>query len=195
MFFLPRALKFITACLCISMLSACVLLLLNGHLSHGHYISPSESFKCKLPGGALSRQLEIVDDSNSLGETVIFKLKLGLLWRVDHLKLNRHKIAVLDRSLNKRENLDRAKLNYFKYHLIPNLDEVAIDWEYFKRINESEVLIVQAYVRWDQQEEKRELLFSIDDEYLNVIHHSQNISSDLQKITFGAIDMYKGCQF
>lgn len=176
-------------------LGGCVLLLLNGHLSHGYYISPSESFKCKLPGGALSRQLEISDDSNSLGETVIFNLKLGLLWRVDHLKLGHHKLAIMNTTLTERENLDQAKSNYFKYHLEPNLDEVDINLEYYKKINESDVLIVHAYMKWKDKEEKRELLFSIDNDYLNVVHHSQNISSNLQKVTFGSIDMYKSCQF
>ena len=118
-----------------------------------------------------------------------------MLWRVDHLKLGHHKLAIVDESLTERENLDLAKSNYFKHHLIPNLDEVDINWEHYKKINDSDVLIVQAYISWNKQEEKRELLFSIDNEYLNVIHHSQNISSNLQKITFGAIDMYKTCQF
>ena len=176
-------------------LSSCVLLLLNGHLSHGYYISETESFKCKLPGGVFSRQLKIIDDSNSLGETVIFKLDLGLLWRVDHLKLGEHKVALVDQSLTLRENLDEAKNKYFLYHLIPNLDTVEVNWEHFNKINKSEVLIVHTYMKWDNQEEKRELLFSIDNGYLNVIHHAQNISSNLQKITFGAKDMYKSCQF
>ena len=53
-------------------LTSCVVLLLNGHLSHGYYVSPSESFKCKLPGGAFCRQLKITDSSNAIGETVTF---------------------------------------------------------------------------------------------------------------------------
>ena len=173
---------------------SCALLLLNGHLSHGYYISPSETFKCKLPGGVFSRQLAVTDDSNTLGETVTFKLNLGLLWRVDHLRLGRHKLAILDKS-TRRERLDQAKLNYFKYHLEPNLDDVDISLEYFKKINGAEVLTVQTYLKWKDKEEDRELLFSINNDYLNIIHHSQNISDNLQKITFGSEDLYKSCEF
>ncbi len=95
-------------------LTSCVVLLLNGHLSHGYYVSPSESFKCKLPGGAFSRQLKITDRSNAIGETVTFKLEPGLLWRIDHLHLVHHELANFDSLTNRREQLEVVKFNYFK---------------------------------------------------------------------------------
>lgn len=176
-------------------ISSCALLLLNGHLSHGYYVSPSESFKCKLPGGAFSTQLKISDRSNSIGETVTFKLDTGLLWRVDHLHLDHHKLANLSGLKNRREQLEQAKLNYIKYHLETNVDIVEINWEQYKRVNEIEVLIANMYIQWDASEETRELLFSIDDNYLNVLHYAQNISSVSQNITSGSLGLYKSCEF
>ncbi len=181
---------FVTITLC-----SCALILLNGRLSHGYYISSDDSFKCKLPGGVLSTQLEISDSNNSLGETVTFKHRLGLLWRVDHLKVSHHRLAIIDNSKNRRENLEQAKVNYIKYYLANNVDIIDINWELFDRVNDNDVLLVNAYLKWGEKEEGRELLFSINNNYLNVIHHSQNISSKLQKITSGAVDLYKSCEF
>jgi len=195
MHFLLSALKYFCLTFCIFTISSCVLLLLNGHLSHGYYISPSESFKCKLPGGAFSTQLKISDRSNSIGETVTFKLDTGLLWRVDHLHLDHHKLANLSGLKSRREQLEQAKLNYFKHHLQHNVDIAEINWEQYKRVNEIEILIAHTYLKWDKSEETRELLFSIDGQYLNVIHYSQNISSELQNITSGAFGLYKSCKF
>lgn len=175
--------------------SSCAFLLLNGHLSHGYYVSPSESFKCKLPGGALSGQLKITDRSNSISETVTFKLEPGLLWRIDHLHLGHHKLANLGGSTNKRGQLEAAKSNYFKNHLLSNLDIAEIKSEQYKQVNETEILMVYAYLKWDKAEDNRELLFSIDGDYLNVLHYAQNISSNLQIFTSGATGLYKSCQF
>ncbi|MCZ6564621.1 MAG: hypothetical protein O6852_00575 [Gammaproteobacteria bacterium] len=176
-------------------LTSCVVLLLNGHLSHGYYVSPSESFKCKLPGGAFSRQLKITDRSNAIGETVTFKLEPGLLWRIDHLHLVHHELANFDSLTNRREQLEVVKFNYFKNHLLSNLEIAEIKSEQYKQINEVEVLIVYAYLQWDNAEDNRELLFSIDGDYLNVLHYAQNISENLQTITSGVTGLYKSCQF
>ncbi len=176
-------------------LTSCVVLLLNGHLSHGYYVSPSESFKCKLPGGAFSRQLKITDRSNAIGETVTFKLEPGLLWRIDHLHLVHHELANFDSLTNRREQLEVVKSTYFKNHLLSNLEIAEIKSEQYKQINEVEVLIVYAYLQWDNAEDNRELLFSIDGDYLNVLHYAQNISENLQTITSGVTGLYKSCQF
>ena len=176
-------------------LTSCVVLLLNGHLSHGYYVSPSESFKCKLPGGAFSRQLKITDRSNAIVETVTFKLEPGLLWRIDHLHLVHHELANFDSLTNRREQLEVVKFNYFKNHLLSNLEIAEIKSEQYKQINEVEVLIVYAYLQWDNAEDNRELLFSIDGDYLNVLHYAQNISENLQTITSGVTGLYKSCQF
>jgi len=176
-------------------LTSCVVLLLNGHLSHGYYVSPSESFKCKLPGGAFSRQLKITDRSNAIGETVTFKLEPGLLWRIDHLHLVHHELANFDSLTNRREQLEVVKFNYFKNHLLSNLEIAEIKSEQYKQINEVEVLIVYAYLQWDNAEDNRELLFSLDGDYLNVLHYAQNISENLQTITSGVTGLYKSCQF
>ena len=195
MCFLHCALKFFYLAFFVFTIPSCALLLLNGHLSHGYYVSPSESFKCKLPGGAFSTQLKISDRRNSIGETVTFKLDSGLLWRVDHLRLDQHKLAKLNGLKSKRKQLDEAKLNYFKYHLHPNVDITEINWEQFKRVNETEVLIAHTYLKWDKLEENRELLFSINGDYLNVLHYAQNISTELQNITSGSLGLYKSCEF
>ena len=173
----------------------CALFLLNGNLSHGYYISPSESFKCKLPGGVLSRQIEITDSSSFAGETVTLKLNFGLLWRVDHLKIGKHKLAILDTSNIKRIILEDAKNLYFKEYLEKNLDVVDIEWEQYNIVNENEVLLVSAYLKWGSNEENRQLLFSVDNGYLNVIHHAQNISDKIEKITSNSLDVYKSCEF
>ena len=175
--------------------ASCALLLLNGHFSHGYYISPSETFKCKLPGGAFSTQLKVSDRSSAIGETVTFKLRPGLLWRVDHLHLNHHKLAKLNKLMIRRVQLEEAKENYFKHHLLPNVDIAEIRFEYYKRVKETDVLIVHTYLKWDASEEDRELLFSIDGNYLNVLHYAQNISDELKNITSGSFGLYKSCQF
>jgi len=193
--FLLRALKIICFLFSIFILSGCALLLLNENLSFGYYVSPSESFRCKLPGGAYSTQLNITDRSNSNGETVTFKLDTGLLWRVDHLRLGHHKLASLDNTANKREQLEEAKIIYFKHHLEPSVDIAEIKWEQFRKTNETEVLVTYTYFKWEKAEETRELLFSIDGEYLNVLHYAQNVSSKLQNITSGSLGLYKSCQF
>ena len=88
--------------------SSCVLLLLNGNLSHGYYEANSQTFKCKLPGGALSSQVEVTDRVNELGETVTFTLDLGLLWRLDHLRIGKHKLANIEAGADRRMQLDQA---------------------------------------------------------------------------------------
>ena len=175
--------------------AACALVLLNGHLSHGYYVSPSKSFKCKLPGGVLSRQLEIRDSSNPSGETVTLNLKFGLLWRVDHLKIGVHKLAMIDKKDVKRKSLDQAKELYINNYLRMNLDSVEIEWEQYNYVNGNEVLLLSVHLKWGEDEESRQLLFSIDNEYLNIIHHTQNISKQLQKITSNSLDVYKSCEF
>ncbi len=180
-------------------LSGCVAVLLSGHLSFNHYEPKSGSFKCKLPGGALSSKLEISDRSNEIGETVTFSLKLGLLWRLDHLLIGKHKLAMIDKSSNspeaRRLQLDRAKEDYFNLYLTQNTDIVEVKWEQFDYVGDAEVLLANTYIKWDEEEEVRELLFSIDGDYLNIIHFAQNLSSDLQTITSGAKGFYKDCEF
>jgi len=180
-------------------LSGCVVLLLNGHLSFNHYEAKSETFKCKLPGGALSSRLDVTDRSNAIGETVTFSLDLGLLWRIDHLLIGKHKLAMLENSPNSAENrrlqLDQAKENYIANYLAQNTDLVEVKWEQFTAVNDVEVLLVNTYIQWDDKEEIRELLFSIDGDYLNILHYAQNISSELQTITSGVTGLYKSCSF
>ena len=188
-------LRCVLAYLLLAVTTSCALLLLNGHLSHGYYVSPQESFKCKLPGGVLSRQLKITDRSNDIGETVTFTLNAGLLWRVDHLRLGQHKLASLDNIADRREQLDKAKINYFKFHLQTSLDIAEVNWEQFKSVDNTEVLIVNTYLKWDSSEETRELLSSVDGDYLNVLHYAQNVSSNLKNITSGSLGLYKSCEF
>jgi len=180
-------------------LSGCVALLLNGHLSFNHYEAKSETFKCKLPGGALSSRLDVTDRSNAIGETVTFSLDLGLLWRIDHLLIGKHNLAMIDKTSsspeNKRKQLDLAKESYISSYLEQNTDSVEIKWEQFIAANDVEVLLTNAYVKWEDREEVRELLFSIDGDYLNIIHYAQNVSSELQTFTTGAKGFYKSCQF
>lgn len=180
-------------------LSGCVALLLNGHLSFNHYEAKSETFKCKLPGGALSSRLDVTDRSNAIGETVTFSLDLGLLWRIDHLLIGKHKLAMIDKTSSspekKRKQLDLAKESYISSYLEQNTDSVEIKWEQFIAANDVEVLLTNAYVKWEDREEVRELLFSIDGDYLNIIHYAQNVSSELQTFTTGAKGFYKSCQF
>ena len=180
-------------------ISGCVALLLNGHLSFSHYEAKSGTFKCKLPGGALSSRLDVTDRSNAIGETVTFSLDLGLLWRIDHLLIGKHKLAMLNKqsgNLEKRRNqLDLAKESYISGYLLQNTDGVEINWEQFITVNNTEVLLTNTYVKWEDREEVRELLFSIDGDYLNIIHYAQNVSSELQTITTGAKGFYKSCDF
>ena len=174
---------------------SCTLLLLNGHLSLGSYEAKSATFKCKLPGGALSAMVDVMDRINELGETVTFTLDIGLLWRLDHLRIGKHKLAMFETSLDKRQQLDQAKDNYMGLYLSQNADQVEVEWEQYIVVNDVEVLLTSTYVKWDDQEEKRELLISIDGDYLNVIHYAQNISSELQTFTTNAASFYKGCVF
>lgn len=180
-------------------ISGCVALLLNGHLSFSHYEAKSGTFKCKLPGGALSSQLDVTDRSSAIGETVTFSLDFGLLWRIDHLLIGKHKLAMLNNqsgSLEERRNqLDFAKENYILGYLLQNSDGVEINWEQFIETNNTEVLLVNTYVMWENKGEVRELLFSIDGDYLNIIHYAQNVSSELQTFTTGAKGFYKSCNF
>ena len=187
--------RFLLALVCIVPVSSCMLLLTNGHLSHGHYISPSETFRCKLPGGALSRQLHIWDQRSAMGESVTFKLGSRLLWRVDHLHLNRLELEGLDRVGERREQLERGKENYFKHYLLQELGSAQIRWERYERTDETEVLIAHTYLKSDGMEGVRELLFSVDGDYLNVLHHAQGISGNLENIILGSFGLYKSCEF
>ena len=184
---------------CSMSLISCTLVLLNGNLSFGYYEPKSKTYKCKLPGGALSTKLGIVDRSNDIGETVTFSLNLGLLWRLDHLLIGKHKLAMLDNTKSspeaKRLQLDKAKEDYFNLYLTKNTDFVDVKWEQFDYVNEVEVLLASTYIKWEDKEEVRELLFSIDGDYLNIIHFAQNLSSDLQTFTTGAKGFYKSCEF
>ena len=182
--------------LLVSMLCcSCTLLLLNGRLSLGFYEAKSATFKCKLPGGALSKRVDVMDRINDLGETVTFTLDIGLLWRIDHLRIGKHKLAKFEAFVDKRIQLDQAKENYMGLYLTQNADQVEVDWEQYIVVNDVEVLLTSTYVKWNDQEEKRELLFSIDGDYLNVIHYAQNVSSNLQNFTTNATSLYKGCKF
>ncbi len=175
--------------------SSCTLLLLNDRFSHSHYTSPSESYRCKLPGGILSTQLEVHQRSNDIGETVSFTHKSGLIWRIDHLRIGSHKIAMLDNEVTRRERLEQAKQNYYRYHLKENVDLAEIKWEQYAKANGEDVLVSYNYLKWSDAEENRELVFSIDKEYLNVIHHAQNVSGTVHKFTTNALDLYKSCVF
>jgi len=168
---------------------------LNGNLSHGYYEAKSQTFKCKLPGGALSSSVEVVDRMNDLGETVSFSLDLGLLWRLDHLLIGKHKLANIDTTKTRRIQLDQAKDNYMSFYLSQHSDQVEIEWEQYLIIEDSEVLLTSTYVVWEDKEERRELLFSIDGDYVNVIHHAQNMSKRLQSVTTSAAGFYQKCEF
>ena len=180
-------------------LNACTLVLLNGNLSFDHYESKTGNFKCKLPGGALSTNLDILDRSNDIGETVTFSLKVGLLWRLDHLLIGKHKLAMLDKTIRspevRRLQLDKAKEDFFKFYLTQVTDYVEVKWEQFDYVNDVEVLIASTYIKWEDEEEVRELLFSIDGDYLNIIHFAQNVSNELKTFTTGAKGFYKSCEF
>jgi len=175
--------------------SSCTLLLLNGNISLGSYESKSRTFKCKLPGGALSKKVKVEDRSNELGETVTFSLDIGLLWRIDHLLIGKHKLAMLDISADRRQQLDLAKDNYMSLYLAQHAEKVEVEWEQYVVVDKTELLLAKTFVKWDGNEEERELLFSVDGEYLNVIHYAQNLSSNLQSFTTGAAGFYKGCEF
>lgn len=175
--------------------SSCVLLLLNGSLSHGYYEASSQTFKCKLPGGALSSRVDVADKVNDLGETVTFTLDLGLLWRLDHLRIGKHALANVDINADKRKQLDQAKELYMRSYLVKHADKVEIEWEQYVIVNDTEVLLTSTYVKWDEKEEKREILFSIDGDYINVIHFAQNMSSTLHSFTTSASGFYQSCEF
>jgi len=192
---LTKATKFFTLAILIFSSSACTLLLMNERFSHSHYISPSESYRCKLPGGILSTQLEVHQRSNEIGETVSFSHKSGLFWRIDHLRIGSHKIAMLDQAITRRERLEQAKNNYYSYHLEGNVDQAEIKWEQYAKANGEDVLVLYNYLKWNDVEENRELVFSIDKEYLNVVHHTQNLSGNIHKVTTNALDFYKSCVF
>ena len=142
------------------LLSACVAVLLSGHLSFNHYESKTGRFKCKLPGGALSSKLDVTDRSSDIGETVTFRLNIGLLWRLDHLLIGQHKLAMLDTSNQsldaKRLQLDKAKEEYFNSYLEKNTDVVEVKWEQFDYVNDVEVLLANTYIKWGEEEEIRE---------------------------------------
>ncbi len=164
-------------------------------MSLGNYESTSHSFTCKLPGGTLSKKVKVEDRANELGETVNFSLDIGLLWRIDHLAIGKHKLAKFDVSADKRQQLESAKENYINLYLAQHTEKVEVQWEQYVVVNKAELLLIKAYVKWDDIEEERELLFSVDGSHLNVIHYAQNLSSNLQSFTTGAIGFYKGCEF
>jgi len=141
------------------------------------------------------RKLKLWIVVSELGETVTFSLNIGLLWRIDHLRIGIHRLAILEGSTDRRQQLDQAKYNYISLHLAQHTDQVEVDWEQFIVVDDVEVLLTQTYVKWDGNEEKRELLFSIDGDYLNIVHFAQNLSSDLQTFTTGAAGFYKSCEF
>lgn len=187
--------KFIIVVMAMASTSSCTLLLLNGNLSLGSYESKSNTFKCKLPGGALSKKVKVEDRGNELGETVTFSLDIGLLWRIDHLYIGKHKLAMLDVEANRRMQLDLAKDKYMNLYLARHAEEVEVEWEQYIVVNKAELLLAKTYVKWTDNEEARELLFSVDGDYLNVVHYAQNLSSNLQSFTTGAVGFYKGCEF
>jgi len=180
-------------------LCSCTLLLLHGSLSFNYYESKSGTFKCKLPGGALNSKVEVVDNYNDLGETATFTLNLGFLWRIDHLLIGKHKLAMIEKDLtgieDRRAQLDKAKQAYISSYLEKNTNKVEVNWEQFTVVGDVEVLLTNIFVSWDDKEEAREVLFSIDGDYLNVIHYSQNVSKELKTITSGAKGFYKSCEF
>ena len=187
--------RFLLVLICVVSVSSCMLVLTNGRLSHGYYVSPSETFKCRLPGGVLSRQLHIWDQKSTAGESVTFKLSSRLLWRVDHLRLNQLKLTGLSKIKERREQLERAKEHYFKYFLLPNLGHAEIKWERYERAGETEVLISHTRLKSDGMDGVREILFSIDGNYLNVLHHAQGISGNLDSVILGSLGLYKSCEF
>ena len=187
--------RFLLVLICLIPLTSCVVLLMNGHLSHGHYVSKSETFSCRLPGGILSRQLQVWDQKSEIGESVTFRLGPRLLWRVDHLHLSQLKLKGLDKIQARRDQLERGKENYFKYYLLPELGKAEIKWEIYEQAGGKEVLISHTYLKSDGMEGIRELLFSVDGNYLNVVHHAQNISGNLEKIIIGSLGLYKSCEF
>ncbi len=187
--------RFLLGLACVVLLSSCVVLLTNGRLSHGHYVSQSETFSCRLPGGVLSRQLDVWDQRGAVGESVTFKLGSRLLWRVDHLHLRQLKLKGLDKVQARREQLERGKEHYFKYYLLPKLGKAEIKWETYKQVDGTEVLISYTHLKSDGMEGVRELLFSVDGNYLNVLHHAQNISGNLDKVILGSLGLYKSCEF
>lgn len=172
-----------------------MLFLLNGQLSHGYYVSPTKAFKCKLPGGVLSRQLHIWDQRSPIGETVTFNLGSRLLWRVEHLRLNPLKLDNLGRIEERRQQLEKGKENYFEHYLLPNLGFAEIKWERYEEVNGKEVLISYTYMKSDGMEGTRELLFSVDGSHLNVLHHAQNISETLEIVIAGSLELYESCEF
>ena len=179
----------------ISCFSSCTLLLLNGNLSLGKYESSRHSFICKLPGGTLSKKVKVEDRSNELGETVIFSLDIGLLWRIDHLAIAKHKLATFDVSADRRQQLDSAKENYINSYLAQHTEKVEVEWEQYIVVNKEELLLIKTFIKWDDIEEEREILFSVDGGYLNIVHYAQNLSNTLQSFTTGAVGFYKGCEF
>lgn len=188
-------LKLIITSIVIVSTTSCTLLLLNGNLSLGSYESKSNTFKCKLPGGALSKKVKIEDRGNELGETVTFSLDIGLLWRIDHLYIGKHKLAMLDVSVDRRQQLNAAKDNYMSLYLAQHAEKVEVEWEQYVVVDKTELLLAKTFVKWGGNEEERELLFSVDGDYLNVVHYAQNLSSNLQSFTTGAVGFYKGCEF
>lgn len=176
-------------------ISSCSMLLLNGNLSHGYYEASSKTFRCRVPGGILSRQLHIRDQRGTIGESVTFKLGSRLLWRVEHLRLDRLELANLDRVRDRREQLERGKRNYFKHYLLPDLGTAEIQWERYERTEDAEVLVAHTYLESDGMAGIRELLFSVDGDYLNVVHHAQSISGNLENIIQGSFWLYKNCEF
>ena len=189
---LTRLLLALTFCVSVS---SCTFLLLNGELSHGYYVSPEHTFKCRLPGGVLSRQLQIWDQRSPIGEIVTFKLGSRLLWRVEHLRLDHLKLDGLALTKERRQQLEKGKENYFEYYLLPNLGLAEIKWERYEEVNGKEVLISHTYLKSDGMEGTRELLFSVDGSYLNVLHHAQSISGNLENFITGSLGLYRSCEF
>jgi len=168
---------------------------MNGNLSHGYYQASSQTFKCKLPGGALSTSVDVIDRANDLGETVTFSHEIGLLWRLDHLRIGKHKLAHIDTSQDQRIQLEQAKDNYMSFYLTQHADQVEIEWEQYLTVGDAEVLLTNTYVKWNDKEETRELLFSVDGDYVNVVHYAQNVSKKLNSFTTNALGFYENCEF
>ena len=130
-----------------------------------------------------------------MGGTVTFKLGSRLLWRVDHLHLSRLKLKDLDKTEGRRAQLERGKAHYFRYYLLPNLGSAEIRWERYERADETEVLIAHTHMKSDGMDGIRELLFSVDGDHLNVLHHAQGISENLESIIPGSLALYESCEF
>ena len=130
-----------------------------------------------------------------MGTSVTFRLGSRLLWRVDHLHLSRLKLEGLDEDKGRRAQLERGKEHYFKYYLLPNLGPAEIKWERYERAGETEVLIAHTYLKSDGMKGIRELLFSVDGNFLNVLHHAQGISENLESIIPGSLALYESCEF